>query len=375
MPGKKVIVSVTNDLATDQRVHKVCTYLHNQGCKVTLVGRQLRSSMPVDRVYKCKRMRLIFTKGALFYAEYNKRLFLYLLFRNVDIIVANDLDTLLANKTATRFKRKCALVYDTHEYFTEVPELVARPKIQKIWEYIEARIFPKLTHIYTVNESIAKLYQEKYQKKIHVVRNLAPKFIPDQRYSKEELKLPLDKKIIIVQGAGINIDRGVEELLMAMDHLDGYHLLILGAGDVVAMLRNRAKGRDDVSFLDKKPYHEMMRYTYHADVGVSLDKDTNINYRFSLPNKIFDFIQAGVPVLASSVVEVKNIVEEYKIGAIIPSHDPEDIAKTIRKIVEERNGEDLLLNLNKAAEVLNWENEMAVLDRIYHPLITAGHAD
>ena len=372
MPAKKVIVSVTNDLATDQRVHKVCVYLHNKGCKVTLVGRRLSNSMPMQRPYKFKRMRLFFSKGALFYAEYNKRLFLYLLFRKVDVLVANDLDTLLANKTAVKFKRNCALVYDSHEYFTEVPELVSRPKIQRVWERIEEKIFPKLDNIYTVNSSIAKLYEEKYQKKIHVVRNMAPQLIEQNSYTKAELGMPLDKKIILVQGAGINIDRGIEELLMAMDFLQGYHLLIIGSGDVVHLLKERAKNRSDVSFIDKKPYDVMMRYTSHADVGVSLDKDTNINYRYSLPNKIFDYIQAGVPILASNVVEVKTIVEKYKIGAITPSHEPSAIAKTVRLIVEEMNKTDLLDNLKTAATELNWEIESKVLDLVYHPLINSN---
>lgn len=295
-----------------------------------------------------------------------------MLFRNVDILVANDLDTLLANKTALKFKKNCALVYDSHEYFTEVPELVARPKIQKIWEKIEGKIFPKLDYIYTVNASIAKLYEEKYQKKIHVVRNMAPQFVAKKSHTKAELNLPMDKKIVLVQGAGINIDRGIEELLMAMDFLVGYYLLIIGSGDVVPLLKERAKSRSDVSFIDKMPYDEMMCYTVHADVGVSLDKDTNINYRFSLPNKIFDYIQAGVPILASNVVEVKTIVEKYKLGAIIPSHEPLDIAKTIRTIVEEMNKEDLLKNLKAAAAELNWESESGVLDRIYHPLINSN---
>jgi len=186
------------------------------------------------------------------------------------------------------------------------------------------------------------------------------------------LNLPMDKKIVLVQGAGINIDRGIEELLMAMDFLVGYYLLIIGSGDVVPLLKERAKSRSDVSFIDKMPYDEMMCYTVHADVGVSLDKDTNINYRFSLPNKIFDYIQAGVPILASNVVEVKTIVEKYKLGAIIPSHEPLDIAKTIRTIVEEMNKEDLLKNLKAAAAELNWESESGVLDRIYHPLINSN---
>jgi len=369
MGKKKVIVSVTNDLATDQRVHKVCTYLQNKGCDVTLVGRRLSTSLPVDRLYKCKRFRLLFNKGAFFYAEFNKRLFLYLLFRRTDILVSNDLDTLLANKTALRFKTNCELVYDTHEYFTEVPELVSRPRIQKIWERIERRIFPKLKHIYTVNSSIADLYEKKYKRKMHVVRNLSPRYEPKGNVTRIELGLPVDKKIIVLQGAGINIDRGAEELLDSMNYLDGYHLIIVGSGDVLALLTERANGRKDVTFVGKKEYSEMMQYTVNADVGVSLDKDTNVNYKYSLPNKIFDYIHAGIPVVASNLLEVKNIVKKYKVGTIVNSHEPREIAKSIRNTVEELPKDIMKNNLKEAASALNWENEMAVLDAIYQPLL------
>ena len=369
MGKKKVIVSVTNDLATDQRVHKVCTYLQNKGCDVTLVGRRLSTSLPVDRVYKCIRFKLLFNKGAFFYAEYNKRLFLYLLFRRADVLVSNDLDTLLANKTALRFKTNCELVYDTHEYFTEVPELVSRPRIQKIWERIEKRIFPKLKHIYTVNNSIAELYEKKYDRKVHVVRNLSPRYEAKRNVTRKDLGLPADKKIIVLQGAGINIDRGAEELLESMNYLDGYHLIIVGSGDVLALLKERAEGSEDVTFVGKKEYSDMMQYTVNADVGVSLDKDTNVNYKYSLPNKIFDYIHAGIPVLASNLIEVKNIVEKYEVGAIISSHDPREIAQKIRDVVEERPKDIMKNNLKKAASTLNWENELTVLDAIYQPLL------
>ena len=128
MSGKRIIVSVTNDLATDQRVHKVCTFLMEQGAQVTLVGRKLPNSLPVKREYRTHRMRLLFKKGALFYVFFNIRLYLYLLFHRCDVLVANDLDTLLANAEAKRWKR-IPLVYDSHEYFTEVPELTGRPKV------------------------------------------------------------------------------------------------------------------------------------------------------------------------------------------------------------------------------------------------------
>ena len=110
----------------------------------------------------------------LFYAFFNLRLFFILLFKKADVFVSNDLDTLLANYLASKFKRKTELVYDSHEYFTEVPELTNRPGVQKIWMKIERMIFPKLTKIYTVNDSIAKIYSELYTKDIKVVRNISP---------------------------------------------------------------------------------------------------------------------------------------------------------------------------------------------------------
>src|SRR6478735_10941986 len=118
---KKIIVSVSNDLSTDQRVKKVCAYLHANGFEVVLLGRKLKNSLEItDRPYKTKRFNLWFNKGALFYANLNIRLFFYLLFHKSDWLLANDLDTLPANYYA---RGKRVLVYDTHEIFCEVPEL------------------------------------------------------------------------------------------------------------------------------------------------------------------------------------------------------------------------------------------------------------
>ena len=165
-----------------------------------MVGRKLKSSKILEpRTYKTKRFNLFFDKGAKFYAEYNFRLCWYLIFRKVDVLVANDLDTLLANYSVSKFKPFSRLVYDSHEYFTEVPELIHRKKVKQIWETIEAWIFPKLKTIYTVNSSIAKLYADKYQKEIKVVRNISPSWEPVNLKSKKELGIPENKNLIILQ--------------------------------------------------------------------------------------------------------------------------------------------------------------------------------
>ena len=108
-----------------------------------------------------------------------------------------------------------------------------------------------------------------------------------------------------------------------------------------------------------------MECTQLCDVGLTLDKDTNINYRFSLPNKLFDYLQAGIAVIASGVVEVKRIVEKYELGAIIPTHDPLDIAETMARFVRD---EELLSNCKEkaraAAKELHWDHEKKNLTQI-----------
>lgn len=364
----RVVVSVTNDLYTDQRVHKVCTFIQSQGYEVLLVGRLRKDSFDLQREYQTKRFKLLFDKGALFYASYSFRLFWFLLFTKFDILVSNDLDTLLPNFLAHKIKRK-KLVYDSHEYFTEVPELINRPKVQVIWERIEGYIFPKLKNVYTVNNSIASRYQTKYGVPLLVVRNISPNWSPAQLKTKKELGIPENKFVLIFQGAGINIDRGGEEAVQAMQYLENTILLFVGDGDVVSHLKeltSELKLEDKVFFFGKKPYLEMMNFTHHADLGLTLDKDTNINYRFSLPNKVFDYLHANTPILASDLIEVKRVVEGYDIGKITKSHEPLKLAETIQEIQSNPNQiARWKSNCYKASQIENWESEVQKLAQFY----------
>jgi glycosyltransferase involved in cell wall biosynthesis len=370
---KKAIVSVTNDLYTDQRVHKVCLFLESQGFSVLLVGRKRKSSKELPlRSYQTKRFNLFFDKGAKFYAEYNFRLFWFLMFRKVDLLVANDLDTLLANYLASKFKPTSRLVYDSHEYFTEVPELINRKKVKQIWEGIEGWIFPKLKTIYTVNSSIAKLYSDKYQKEIKVVRNISPSWEPKNLKSKQELGIPENKKLIIIQGAGINIDRGAEEAVQAMKSLENAVLMIVGDGDVVHQLKKYVIDNQldsKVLFFDKRPFDEMMNFTFYADLGLTLDKPTNINYRYSLPNKVFDYIQAETPIVATNLIEISKIVDEFKVGEIIHDFTPENLVNVLNSLLNDESRLTVLKeNCSKARKVVNWENEIQALKEIYLPI-------
>jgi glycosyltransferase involved in cell wall biosynthesis len=369
---KKAIVSVINDLTTDQRVHKHCLLLQRKGYDVTLIGRHTSVSRPLDdRPYATVRMRLPFERGPLFYASYNIGLFVQLLFRKADLLFSNDLDTLLPNYLVSRVKR-VPLIYDSHEYFTEVPELAGRPAVQRVWQRLENWLLPKLKYTVTVNRSIAQLYRQRFDIDMVVLRNIPESKPVASRPSKAELGLPVEGKLVILQGSGINMHRGAEEAVLAMQYVDGVTLLILGSGDVVATLKQMViehglSGK--VLFRDRMPYAEMMAHTRLADLGLTLDRDTNINYRYSLPNKLFDYIHAGIPVLASDLVEVDRIVKQYGIGDSIQELTPENLANKITEMLHSEKYVEWKANCAKATAELNWETESKelaeIIDRIH----------
>tara|TARA_R110002153_G_scaffold36735_4_gene108407 strand:- start:2929 stop:4116 length:1188 start_codon:yes stop_codon:yes gene_type:complete len=359
---KKIIVTVTNDLSTDQRVDKVCTTLFNNGYKVLLVGRKLKNSVPTHRDYHTKRIKLFFNQGFLFYAEFNFRIFFFLLFSKKDILLSNDLDSLAANYAVSVLQNK-KLVYDSHELFSEVPELVHRPFVKKFWSSLEKLLLPKLKNTYTVCKSIADFYDERYATNFKVVRNL-PTF---KKIEKGTLPFSTDgKKIIIYQGA-INIGRGLELMIDAMEFLENYLLIIVGSGDIITELKERSQSKSiekKVHFLGKLLPIDLQKITPLAHIGLSLEEDLGLNYRYALPNKIFDYIQAEIPILVSDLPEMKQIVLEYKVGEIIALRTPKGLAEQIQTMLKN----DYSASILKAKQLLTWEQEKVTLEKIFKNL-------
>ncbi len=372
------IVSVTNDLTTDQRVHRSCTTLAGIGFNVLLVGRKRPQSLPLEpRQYRCHRMQLLFEKGPLFYAEFNVRLFLFLVSNNFNLLVSNDLDTLpatyLAWKIRKRFRKSSdhqvpdrklepiRLLHDCHEYFRGVPELVGRPFVTQIWKWIEDRIFPHLNMITAVNESVAELYKKEYSKEITILRNVPFRSIPDAHGTLPIPGLASNHKIILYQGA-VNIGRGLEEAISAMKYLrSNAVLLIAGTGDIFNRLSEFVKEEgvsDRVVFLGQVPFQQLREFTVQATIGLSIEKDMGINYQNCLPNKFLDYIQANVPVLVSPFHEMKKLVEQYDIGELLESHNPQNLANQIdTMLMDDDRLNRYKQNLKIAAEVLCWERE------------------
>lgn len=368
-PRPTITVLVSNDLTHDQRVKKVCASLQSFGFDIELTGRRLRGSLPMERPYPVKRFRLGFSSGALFYAALNVRLFFYLLFHRTDIILANDLDTLPAAWMAGRIRGR-DIVYDSHEYFTEAAGLTGRAFQKRVWLWFEKRIFPKLQRVYTVNEIIAGEYRRKYGVDVHVIRNVPPRKAQPPVRSRAELDLP-EGPLAILQGAFLDPDRGTWEAAQAMEYLPEIHLLIVGSGEEWEKVSAWKKAGNGANIIlkPKLPFEELQAYTASADLGLSLDKPDHLNYRYSLPNKLFDYIQMQVPVLTSSLPELKRVHEKYEIGMLIDNHDPKHIADQMREALTSSRRAHWKTELERAAAEYHWEAEEHILREIYAGLL------
>jgi len=376
---KLIVVTVISDLVTDYRVHKICQSLHQEGYRVLLIGRHHPLSPEIrPRDYPTVRLKTLFRSTFLFYLEFNIRLFIRLLRERPAILLGNDLDVMPATLSAARI-RKTPVVYDTHEFFLGMAGMDRKPVRRAVWKWIESRTFSRLKYIYTVSDSIGNLYRKIYLKKVLTVRNLPLRNSGDTELSRPEKswinsvdnKIPDNRHILIFQGAGINESRGAEELVYSMLFLeaDKYHLVIVGGGDVMIKLERIIEQNylaSKVTLIPKVPFSVLGHFTRKAHLGISIDKGSVLNHRYSLPNKLFEYLHAGVPVLASRLTEQEKIIQQYDVGTFIENHQPEHIAQRIRAVFSDpETMERWKRNCCRVKEELNWENESKKLIDIF----------
>ena len=361
---KKILVAVTNDVFTDQRIHKVCDYLISKKFDVLVYSRVLSDSFLVDREYKIKRTKHIFNNNFLFYAEYNIKLFLHLLFRKYNYILSNDLDTLVACFFGSKIK-SATLVYDSHELFSEVPELQGRKFVQSFWRGLENYFLPKIKNSYTVSKSISNFYNKKYKNNMGVIRNLP--FL-NRKITEEEVYFPTKNKVVLYQGL-LNPGRGIEPMIKALQFLNKVDLVIIGCGKVEGELKEFVKKesmQNRVHFLGRIAYDKLPNYTKIADVGMILEEPLGKSFEFSLPNKLFDYIHAELPIISGDLPEISRIVRQYKVGEIVENTSPEKIAKTVERLLKNTDLRDqIIANQQKAKGDLCWEKERVKLDSYF----------
>ncbi|MBR9859654.1 glycosyltransferase family 4 protein [bacterium] len=329
---------------------RICSTLQDAGYEVTLIGRKKDRRKSYEFRFKTRRLTFLINKGPLFYALYNLRLFFILLFSKFDIIHSVDLDTLPAAFLVSKIRGK-KLVYDSHEYFTEVPELLHRPSVRNIWLKIEAFILPKLENAITVGEKIAEEYENKYDLHFEVIRNM-----PELKEIEGENQP--ESKFLIYQGA-LNKGRGLEALISCMTEVP-IQLKIAGKGDIEEELKelcSELKLEHKVEFLGNLLPEELPALTQSAFAGINVSENLGLSYYYSLNNKFFDYVQAGLPAITNEFPEYVALDKRYHC-VIFAEPSKESLLKAINLLLNDTAlYEELKKNCFLARQHWNWTTE------------------
>jgi glycosyltransferase involved in cell wall biosynthesis len=365
-----IICTVTNDLTYDQRMIRICSSLAKQGYEVTLVGRRLPQSALLDhRPFLQKRLACFFNKGFLFYAEYNIRLFFWLLLQKADCVCAIDLDTILPCLFVSKLKRT-KRVYDAHELFCEMKEIVTRPSRYNVWKWIEQYAVPQFNHGYTVCEPIAKEFERMYGVKYEVLRNLPVKREQVKGIGQTENN-EQPSTFFLYQGA-VNEGRSFETLIPAMKSV-AIPLHIYGDGNFLQQtseLIQQDQLQEKVLLKGKRTPEELKKITPHAYAGITLFENNGLSNYFSLANRFFDYIQAGIPQLCVDYPAYRAVQSQFEIALLIPDTSEQSIIAGLNLLLTDTVlYERLRSNCKSAAERLNWEEEEKILISFYKQLL------
>lgn len=365
MPAPKVICTVTNDLSGDRRMIRTCRYLVESGFDVTLVGRKLHGSLPLENEdFDQVRLTCFFNKGKLFYLEYNLRLLIYLARQNLDVLCSVDLDTSLAGRIIKGVKRVKWIV-DSHEWFPFVPEVERRKSIQWFWLKIEKMVMDHADKVYTVGEEIAKAMKVKYNRDVGVVRNTPP-LLEWESNKKSQLLEPVKKPFILYQGA-LNEGRGLERLVLLISQVN-FDLVFIGDGDIADSLKQLVDDQNlghKVHFLGFVPPSCLQDYTRFATLGYNVSEPISESYRLSLNNKFFDYVHAELPSLINDFPEYQSLVNEFEVG-LLCSNSNDEIVKKLNELWADPSKIDFMrVKCREAKKKWNWENEAPKLKDIY----------
>ncbi|MCI5054864.1 MAG: glycosyltransferase [Flavobacteriales bacterium] len=358
-PLKRIICTVTNDLNYDQRMHRICNSLVQGGYEVLLVGRLKKNSTDLKtRSFKQKRINCLFEKGKLFYLEYNFRLFWFLLFSKFEVICSIDLDTVLPGYLVKLFRRK-KLVFDAHEYFTELEEVVHRPFTKSVWRFVERLTLRKIDAGYTISFGYQKLYAN-IGVELDIIRNITVlRDFPEQ-----------ERKYILYQGA-VNHGRGLEELFEAMKKVDS-HLVVCGEGDIYDALKSKIALdhlQDKITMKGYLKPEELAQITPGALIGITLFAADGMSNKHSLCNRFFDYMHNGVPQLAMNYPEYAKFNEQFEVSYLLETLEPDEISAGLNLLLSNKSlWERLQVNALEARKKYNWQSEEQKLLSIYRNL-------
>jgi glycosyltransferase involved in cell wall biosynthesis len=362
---KKITLTVTNDLVFDQRMARICESLTNAGYLVRLIGRKHKNSSPLlEKKYIQNRFSCWFTMGKLFYLEYTIKLFFYLLFtKKSHAYCAIDLDTIVPIYYISKIKN-AHQVYDAHELFCEMEEIVRRPYIYKIWKKIESTYVPKFKNGYTIGTMYAQEFEKLYKVKYSIVRNAT-------LLQNENPKQKNPENYILYQGA-VNEGRGFETLIPAIIQVDA-KLVICGNGNCFEKVKTLIKQHNLQDKIILKGYIEprnLKVFTANAYIGLTLFSNMGRSNYLSLANRFFDYMHSNIPQIAMNYPEYNIINSEFNIALLLDNVETQTIADGINQLLNNKPMYDSLVqNTIECKKKYCWQQEEKTLIHFYKNIL------
>jgi glycosyltransferase involved in cell wall biosynthesis len=366
----KICMLVSSNVIDDPRVRKAAIIASENSFVVIAIGRHERKretdylkikSYTIDSIKVYKKKEVLLSKlWERFYFSLVMLKKCY--YHKPNIIHANDLDTLPIAYLASLLT-KSKLVFDAHEIYTENGMVIKYPFLQKILKLIEKFLISKCNWFICVSYSAAKKYSEMYMIKEPLVITNCPFKYKEEILSKNEIFEVLSHGIFVP-------DRGYEELLKSQKYLDEKKIRIKlrGKGDYKSKLEEIAVAERIPYKVFENPVHvsEVVRAATKSHIGVVLTKPISINYSLTISNKIFEYINAGLPVIMSDLPEHRILNEKYNFGIIVSEVTPMAISKEILNLFNDQKlYNNLKSNAIEASNILNWEIESKKLLDVY----------
>ena len=286
---------------------------------------------------------------------------------------ASDLYTLPAMRQAAD-RHHARLVFDARELYTHLPSATRRPWVRTTWEVIQHMHIHRANCVYTVSESIAHHLKKKHNaQNVCLMRNIpAPQAAASTRTLRERLALPPDVTIILHQG-NLQKHRGATMMVEAMLHTENAVLVFMGHGplrpDTEHLVQNLGL-QSKVRFIDPVPPEKLLSVTASADLGLTFLEDCCLNHRYALPNKLFEYIAAGVPVVASDLPEISQIIQRFNVGCVVPAGNSRALAAAFNRAVSDTElRHSWVANTPDVQKVFNFTTESERFIAAYLPLL------
>ncbi len=366
MNNKSVLITFLGNIHYDSRTSNLYKSLKQKGYSVKVVSfdwltEGFKTKKGEISVYKLH-------KGFLSLTYYFKFAFLmkyHLLISKVDYIFAEDIYTLPFVVVFGKIK-KAKIYYDSRELFGYLAGLKKRKVVQQLLRWIEKICINKVDKIITTGEMDAKFLEKEYSvKNTVVIRNLPIFKIIDKPFDfRKFYHLNKSQKIILYQGVILH-GRGLRIIFDVIKDFKDCVLIIIGGGEHKKFYEQLAVEKnisDKVIFMGKIDQKDLFEYTAGADVGLALIENISLSYYYALPNKMFEYILTGVPVLASNFPQMKQVIDEFKVGLYVDPENLEEVSSALRKLLYDTEFINQVKNKSKsAAEELNWDKEIQKL--------------